>query len=302
MYAVKQYRNVAGQMYRQAKSKTGQKFGLKDNRGCAAVQGKLLQTIRASDCIKETNGKPTLQLMAWVISRDLNLGMSTSSNSKSSSSRAPREQALAGSSHGSSDSSGGAVSSGIILSPTILPIVGSDSSTISSSGSSKSSEGGSKQSTSDQALTVRPQRVHGEQSSEEQEDTGDQSVETQQVADAKNIIDQPNSTPLDLENRASVLGKIFHLKFHHRHILFDKTYNLPKVDESNNVGYGGVLYKESSLNGYAKNNQISNNDTEDELLISAIRQYQNYGPYRLLTHNCQHWVNDVNASFEQRKG
>jgi len=68
----------------------------------------------------------------------------------------------------------------------------------------------------------------------------------------------------------------------------------------------GVLYKETSLNGYVKNNQLSKDDiycvergvkTEDQILQEAIEEHKNYGPYRLLTHNCQHWVNDVNQTF-----
>lgn len=232
--------------------------------------------------IKMADNKHVSQLMAWVITRELNLGMSQSSNSESSSSRAPQRNVPAGSSHGSSDSSGGAVSSGITLSPTILPIVGSDSSTIVSSGN------GSKHSISDKALR------NG----------------NTEVLDAEHIINQPITNNIDLQNKSSVLGKIFNLKFHHRHILFNKSYDLPIVGESNNIGYGGVLYKETSLNGYVKNNELSQDNiyitprgikTEDQILQEAIKKHENYGAYRLLTHNCQHWVNDVASTFNTLK-
>lgn len=149
------------------------------------------------------------------MTRELNLGMSPSSNSASSSSRAPQQGINAGSSHGSSDNSGGAVSSDIALSPTILPKVGSDSSIIVSSGN------GSKHSISGKALR--------------NEKTG--------VLDAEHIINQPITNNIDLINRNSALGKIFNLKFHHRHILFDKLYELPIVGESNNIGYGGAIQR-----------------------------------------------------------
>lgn len=232
--------------------------------------------------IKLADNNHVSQLMAWVITRELNLGMSQSSNSESSSSRAPQGNAPAGSSHGSLDSSGGAVSSGITLSPTILPIVGSDSLT------NISSEHGSKYSISNQALRN----------------------EDQEILDAQHIIDQPITNNIDLQNRSSALGRILNLKFHHRHILFNRSYTLPVVGKSNNIGYGGVLYKESSLNGYVKNNNLSQDDiyitsngvkTEDEILKEAISTHQNYGAYRLLTHNCQHWVNDVNQTFNNLK-
>lgn len=206
-------------------------------------------------------------MMAWVISRDLNLGMSASSNSDSSSSRAAKDQRQRGSSQGSSDSSGGAVSSGLLLGPTILPVVGSDSSTASSS------ENGSKGTTSGMALG-----------------TG--------YADAQHIINQPvnNIKELDLTSESSSLKKIFKLKFHHRHILFDQRQTLP-TGYTNNIGYGGVLYSENSLDGYERNNQITNTPIEDKILTLAIDSKKEYGPYRLLTHNCQHWVNDVVAKY-----
>lgn len=232
---------------------------------------------------KTVDNKHVSQFMAWVITRELNLGMSQSSNSASSSSRAPQGNNPAGSSHGSSDSSNGASLLGSSLSPTIVPSAGSDSLTASSS------ENGSKHSTSASALGTEGH-----------------------IADANHIIDQPVSNIIDLENKTSVLGKIFNLKFHHRHILFSEPDNLPKLTgRSNNIGYGGDLYSESSLNGYQKNNQLSENKrvfdtkygikTEDGLLIMAISQHQNYGAYRLLTHNCQHWVNDVAATFDNLK-
>lgn len=237
---------------------------------------------------KFVNIRPVSQLMAWVITRELNLGFSGSSNSKSSSSRAPSNENPAGSFHGSSDRSGGAVSSGIALSPVVGSVAGLDSLTVSSS------EHGSKQSTSRRAL-----------------------ANNSDTLDGKHIINQ-QSRNLDLQNKPTLLGKIFALKFHHRHILFDKSQNLPVVGKSNNIGYGGVLYKESSLEGYQKNNLLSKNDIyiekegtgnngskkvekEDQILIWAIDKNQDYGPYNLLTHNCQHWVNDVNKTFEERK-
>lgn len=41
---------------------------------------------------------------------------------------------------------------------------------------------------------------------------------------------------------------------------------------------------------------------EDKILTLAIDDKKNYGPYRLLTHNCQHWVNDVVAKYHVLKG
>lgn len=256
--------------------RVGQRVGIRNN-GNSLIQKLQLRTPEKID------NKHVSQFMAWVITRELNLGMSPSSNSASSSSRTPQlinnEERIGGSSHGSSDSSGGAVSSAITLSPAILPIVGSDSSTNASSGK------GSKYTISDMAL--------GNNQQEE--------------LYATHLMDGGD---IDVSQRNSALSKIFNLKFHHRHILFDKPIDLPVVGNSNNVGYGGRLYKETSLNGYVKNNKISidnlyetNNGyrQEDELLKEAITEYQDYGPYNILTHNCQHWVNDVVAKFKNLK-
>lgn len=222
---------------------------------------------------KNINNKYVSQLTAWVITRELNLGMSQSSNSKSSSLRAQQGNNIAGSSHGSSDRIGGAVFSGITLSPAILPIVGSDSSTGIISGN------GSKYVTSKIALKDKdPKNI-----------------------DAKHIINQKGINNLDLTNRSNPLEKIFNLKFHHRHILFDQTHKLPIVGESNNIGYGGVLYKETSLDGYIKNNKITECNPDDSLLIRAIEQCKNFGSYNLLTNNCQHWVNKVVYEYNYMK-
>ena len=222
--------------------------------------------------IKLPDNKLVSQLMAWVITRELNLGMSQSSNNESSSSRAPQGNTPAGSSHGSSDSSGGAVFSGITLSPTILSITSSDSFTNRNFGH------GSKHFTSEKAL--------------ENKNNKSQNV--------KHITNQ-KGTNIDLNTSSFVLGKIFNLKFHHRHILFNKTYDLPKVGMSNNIGYGGVLYKEKSLNGYVKNNNITSNEYEDNILINAIKRCENFGSYNILTNNCQHWVNKVFSTYNKLK-
>lgn len=221
--------------------------------------------------IKLADNNHVSQLMAWVITRELNLGMSQSSNSESSSSRAPQGNAPAGSSHGSSDRSGGAVSSGITLSPTILPIVGSDSLTNTSSGH------GSKHATSDHAL-----------------DSENANVDLVPF----NHIKQQHKVSIDLTNRNSIFGKVFNLKFHHRHILFNRSYKLPIVGTSNNIGYGGVLYSEKSLNGYQKNNRLTKNIREDIRLIQSIEKNKNFGDYNLLTNNCQHWVNKVYNDYK----
>lgn len=236
-------------------------------------------------------GGKAIQRMAWVISRELNLGMSGSSNSDSSSSRAQVGNRERGSSHGSSDSSNGASLSGVASSSVITPVVSSNDSSIATSGSSSeeaASETGSKGATSGSALNS-------------------ETAKTVPQEEINNLIGNPqNIRDLDLDATGdkSAWHKITHLKFHHRHILFDKEYNLPLSSgkkQTNNIGYGGVLYSENSLNGYEINNKISENDAEDKHLRKAIKAKKNYGAYKLLTHNCQHWVNDVVAEFKNIK-
>ena len=236
---------------------------------------------------KVSQKKNVTQKMAWVISRELNLGMSGSSNSNSSSSRAQADGRARGSSHGSSDSSsiGGAVFSGFSLSPTILPTVGSDSST------ARSSDSGSKRSTSGKALKSNPVNE----------------VSKNEINTFNNTFNN-GSKLIDLTatSDSTVWKRMRNLKFHHRHILFDKPYLLPLTQGesmTNNIGYGGVLYSESSLAGYERNNVITEDDKDDRKLIDVMNEdgLKNYGEYRLLTHNCQHWVNDVVGRYNEIK-
>ncbi|MCK9182469.1 MAG: hypothetical protein M0P13_06285, partial [Fibrobacteraceae bacterium] len=220
------------------------------------------------DTMQRKAGIP-VQRMAWIISRDLNLGLSGSSNSGGSSSRVD-----GGSSHGSMDSSHGAVSSGATLSLPIESSAGSNSSTESSS------HAGSKETTSGKALN------------------GPQNNETK-GRDA--IIDKQPHKLEDLEKvtkSSSWLKKFGNLKFHHRHILFDKKYNLPYTTgdaDGDNIGYGGTLYYESDVSAYQKNDQITNTHDDDKELIEAIKRNtpDKFGAYNLLSNNCQHWVNTV---------
>lgn len=230
------------------------------------------QQNRPSRLIQAKRFQPVTQKMAWVITRELNLGFSGSvSNIESSSSRAPHGEIQAGSSHGFSDKIYIAPISASTLSPIISSAVNADSSTIATSGS------GSKHLLSNFALK--------------------NGIDL----NAKDILDQPQSGNIKLKNYRSFVDKVLNLKFHHRHILFDKKYNLPVVGTSNNIGYGGVLYKESSFDGYSKNNKLTYNDNEDQMLIIAIAQCKEFGQYNLLTNNCQHWVNKVVSKYNYLK-
>ena len=231
------------------------------------------QQNRPSRLIQAKRSQPVIQKMAWVITRELNLGLSGSiSNTEYSSSRAPQGNIVqAGSSHGSSDKIHMAPVSASTLSPIISSVVNADSSTIAATGS------GSKHSLSHLAL---------------QNDI---------KLNANDILTQPQSGNIKLKNYRSFVDKVLNLKFHHRHILFNKEYKLPVVGTSNNIGYGGVLYKESSFDGYSKNNKLTYNDNEDQMLIIAIDQCKEFGQYNLLTNNCQHWVNKVVSKYNYLK-
>lgn len=233
------------------------------------------QQNRPSRLIQAKRSQPVTQKKAWVITRELNLGFSgSSSNSKSSSFRAPYEDVPAGSLHGIFDSSGAAVFSGVLSSPIIAPVASSNQSTAGSSGN------GSKHATSGVAL----------------------STNTPLSPNANHIINQPTPTPkVDLTLEKSTWNKIKKLKFHHRHILFDDTHMLPIVGWSNNIGYGGILYKESSLDGYVKGQALSYTKRDDINLLLAIYKHEDFGEYNLLTNNCQHWVNKVYKSFKKIK-
>ena len=230
------------------------------------------QQNRPSRLIQAKRSQPVIQKMAWVITRELNLGLSGISNTEYSSSRAPQgNRVQAGSSHGSSDKIHMAPVSASTLSPIISSVVNADSSTIAATGS------GSKHLLSNFALK--------------------NGIDL----NAKDILDQPQSGNIKLKNYRSFVDKVLNLKFHHRHILFDKKYNLPVVGESDNIGYGGVLYKETSFDGYSKNNKLTDSDNEDRTLIIAISQSKNFGRYNLITNNCQHWVNKVVNTYNQLK-
>ncbi len=240
----------------------------------------------------------TVQRKAWVISRELNLGMSSSSDSDSSSSRSQHIGRDAGSSHGSSDSSHGASISVGALSSSAGPIISSNESSRSegssqegrSSGSSgSSSPGGSKGSTSRGNLPYKGVTA---------------------PADASHLIDiegngRPDAPVLDLSQTTDTSGqdtsyahRLANLKFHHRHILFSEAHKLP-TGNSNNIGWGGEEYSESSLSGYQLNQQISNDKDTDERLIDTVYmdKYRKYGRYNIFVRNCQHWVNDVVRSL-----
>lgn len=238
----------------------------------------------------------TVQRKAWIISRELHLGASGSSDSDSSSSRAQHVGRRRGSSHGSSDSSHGASISAGALASSAGPAISSNESSRSegssqegrgSGSSASSSPGGSKGSTS------RGNLPH----------TG-----VTDPADASELITDGDGAPAELldisqttetsGDRTSYSYRMANLKYHHRHILFSGTHQLP-TGTSNNIGWGGTEYSESALHGYQLNQEISGTDEQDERLVDTVHmdKYQNYGKYNIFVRNCQHWVNDVVRSF-----
>ncbi len=241
--------------------------------------------------IQLRDNRQPLQRQAWIITRKLNLGFSSSSNS-SSPSHAPYydnkhdKEIGPGKSYNSVDRSDGAVASANFLESSINSIVNSDQKTRTKKGS------GSKNATSGAFLEG-----------------------------GRNIAGEEKKTFLKLEERPlspealtlwpDRISKIENLKFHHRHILFDSSHELPIVGLSDNIGYGGTLYTEKHLDAYEKNNAITQGrfedrspllggKSEDEVLIEAIKDHAMFGDYDLLNNNCQHWVNAVLQTFENK--
>lgn len=243
-------------------------------------------------------GLNVMQRMAWVISRDLNLGFSGSSNSKSSPFRA------GGSLNGSMDSVRGA---SILASASAPLIEGSASSnTASIASGSESSPAGSKGALTDNFLDTGKEPIN--QRPEGFDDIVGIGMGLNENGNGYKNSRYKKLSEKELTNQKGWFANLFNLRFHHRHILFSNHYHLPFASQpryATNIGYGGELYHEHDLRGYNVNAQLTRNDTEDKVLVGVMSKEEyglrNYGPYNLIRHNCQHWVNDVRAKFNSVK-
>jgi hypothetical protein len=99
------------------------------------------------------------------------------------------------------------------------------------------------------------------------------------------------------------------MKFNHRHIIFDAQQALP-TGRYDNIGFhctdgkisgtGGLFSENIAQFGYTKTEQLSNSLAEDNTLVTAIGNNSNPGNYNLFTHNCQDWVDEVKAGFNNQ--
>lgn len=94
---------------------------------------------------------------------------------------------------------------------------------------------------------------------------------------------------------------------HHAHIIFDKGYTLPIVGASDNIGYHAVhgasgpgeLFSENvGSKGYKTVSEISTDNYEDRILIQSIKKNQNFGDYKLVSNDCQSWVEKVKKDYD----
>lgn len=93
------------------------------------------------------------------------------------------------------------------------------------------------------------------------------------------------------------------LSLNHRHIIFSRNYRKLPGGPTDNIGFHsanggplgqGVLFSENWKGmGYRERQQLTNNYSQDQRLIAAINQNNPPGPYNILTHNCQDWVDKV---------